>query len=323
MRIISKAQLELIDALVAEEDLGGISAAILEKDIHVTDTLRALASLEHKNTRLAFCGGTSLSKAHRLIHRMSEDIDLKVVLSPDTALSQNQLKTHLSALKKGVADCLRRLGFAEIADEATARNANRYFASGWLYQEQYATNTSLRPHLKLEFTTRTPYFATSEQPLGYLAYQLANRDASEFTMSCVAIEETLAEKVLSFLRRFAEHRAGKRNDWDDALVRHIYDVWCIVKEDPAVVHRAAEHFNDLVAFDQGEFTRHKEFCEDPATCMSVALETIGNDKQTAEEYATKLIPLIYGNDKPTFVEAFAVFKDIAQKLLNTVPRVHA
>ncbi|AJC23608.1 nucleotidyl transferase AbiEii/AbiGii toxin family protein [Pandoraea pulmonicola] len=323
MRTISKEQLELIDALVAEEDLGGISAAILEKDIHVTDALRALASLEHRNTRLVFCGGTSLSKAHRLIHRMSEDIDLKVVLAPDCALSQSQLKTHLSGLKKQVVDCIKGLGFVEIAGEATARNANRYFASGWLYKEQYATNTSLRPHLKLEFTTRTPCFATSEQSLGYVVYQLANRDASEFTMSCVAVEETLAEKVLSFLRRFAEHRAGKRNDWDDALVRHLYDVWCIVKNDQSVVDQAAKHFNDLVAFDQGEFTRHKEFSADPAACMHVALETIGNDKQTAEEYATKLIPLIYGNDKPTFAETFGVFKDVAQKLLSTIPRTHA
>ncbi len=251
---------------------------------------------------------------------MSEDIDLKVVLAQDHALSQKQLKTHLSALKQQVVACMKGLGFAEIPGETAARNANRYFASGWLYKEQYATNTSLRPHLKLEFTTRTPNFAMSEQSLGYLAYQLANRDASEFTMSCVAVEETLAEKVLSFLRRFAEHRAGKRNDWDDALVRHIYDVWCIVRVDQTAVDRAAKHFNDLVAFDQREFTRHAEFCTNPSKCLSQALHVVSHDQQTIDEYGAKLIPLIYGSDRPSFYEAFTTFQSAAQTLLGTPPK---
>lgn len=36
--------------------------------------------IRHPNTRLVFCGGTSLSKAYELIERMSEEVDLKVVL---------------------------------------------------------------------------------------------------------------------------------------------------------------------------------------------------------------------------------------------------
>ncbi|WP_087721918.1 nucleotidyl transferase AbiEii/AbiGii toxin family protein [Pandoraea sp. PE-S2T-3] len=319
MRTISREQLELIDALVAEADLGGLSAAILEKDIHVSDTLQALASLSHKNIRLVFCGGTSLSKAHRLISRMSEDIDLKVVLAPDHGLSQHQLKKRLSALKQQVVDCMKGLGFVEVPEEAIARNANRYFASGWLYRQRYAANTTLRPHLKLEFTTRTPCFATSERSLGYLAHQSAGKDTAEFTMTCVAVEETLAEKVLSFLRRFAEHRAGKRGDWDDALVRHIYDTWCIVKADGAAVDLAIRHFNDLVAFDQDEFTLHAEFCANPAECLGEALEAIGDDQQTIDEYGTKLVPLIYGNDRPSFGEAFGVFKTVARTFLRTIP----
>ncbi|VVD93908.1 hypothetical protein PCO31110_01779 [Pandoraea communis] len=321
MKIISKDQRDLIDALIIEQDLDGISAAILEKDIHVSDALRALASIEHESLQLVFCGGTSLSKAHRIIKRMSEDIDLKVVLAPNHGFSQNQLKSHLSALKRKIADCMIGLGFSEIPEEMVARNANGFFASGWHYNPQYAAATSLRPHLKLEFTTRTPYFATSQQTLGYLAYQLATQDATPFTMQCVAVEETLGEKVLSFLRRFAEHRAGVRDNWDDALVRHIYDTWCIVAADGTAVERATKHFKDLVAFDQGEFTRHAAFCANPAECLSQALETVGQDKQTIDEYATKLVPLIYGDDRPSFDAAFGVFRTAAQTLLSTLPAV--
>jgi hypothetical protein len=70
-----------------------------EKDIHVTDVLAALSNLKVSHghfkglkkgelskiddgIQLVFAGGTCLSKAHRLIARMSEDIDIKVILLP-------------------------------------------------------------------------------------------------------------------------------------------------------------------------------------------------------------------------------------------------
>ena len=100
------------------------------------------------------------------------------------------------------------LGFSPIPEETIARNGNQYFASGWGYGSVYQQHTVLRPHVRLEFTARTPYFPTTPQALGYLACQLVEKDESPVTMQCVAVEETLAEKVLSFLRRFAEHRSG-------------------------------------------------------------------------------------------------------------------
>lgn len=45
MKTISSEQKDLIDALIAEGLAGNLSAAVLEKDVHVTDALRALATL--------------------------------------------------------------------------------------------------------------------------------------------------------------------------------------------------------------------------------------------------------------------------------------
>ncbi|TOZ98134.1 nucleotidyl transferase AbiEii/AbiGii toxin family protein [Burkholderia pseudomallei] len=318
MKTITTDQRELIDALLAEKDVGRISAAILEKDSHVTDALRALSTLANEHVTLVFCGGTNLSKAHGIIERMSEDVDLKIVLSPSHGLSDSALKKHLSALKKKVAETLTVLDFQEILEAASARNANRYFASSWRYASVYGPHQSLRTHLSVEFTVRTPAFDTSKRQLGYLIDRLADRTGNPFAFQCVSVEETLAEKVLAFLRRFAEHRAKVRENWDEALVRHIYDTWRIVSVDPAAADRAATHFKDLVEFDRGEFRLHEAFVTDPATCMKSALGEIEHDAQTISEYADKLIPLIYGKDKPTFNEAFGVFKDVANKLLGTL-----
>ena len=81
MKVLAKDRSELIEALDAEADLGGVTTALLEKDEHLTDALRAVFALDFECVELVFCGGTSLSKAHGLIERMSEDADLKVVLT--------------------------------------------------------------------------------------------------------------------------------------------------------------------------------------------------------------------------------------------------
>ena len=286
--------------------------------VHVTDALRSLTSVAHEHVRLVFCGGTSLSKAYGLIERMSEDVDLKIVLAADHPLSLGQLRSHLSALKHKIADTMQAMGFEPVEEESLARNANRYFASGWHYESQYKTDSSLRPHLSLEFTARMPYFAIVQKPLDYLTTRLAGQEAAPFVMNCVAVEETLAEKVLSFLRRFAEHRAGASDNWDTALVRHIYDVWCIAAMDANTVERAAEHFRRLVEYDRHEFTRDVAFVDDPARCLTQALTEAEHDRQTRGEYATRLLPLIYGSARPTFDEAFAVFKAVAAKLISTL-----
>lgn len=82
MKKINLAQLDLIDAIVAEYDIGGLSAAILEKDIHVTDALSAMMQIRDPEINLIFCGGTRLSKAFGVIERMSEDIDIKIDIKP-------------------------------------------------------------------------------------------------------------------------------------------------------------------------------------------------------------------------------------------------
>jgi hypothetical protein len=53
----------------------GRTAILLEKDVWVVWALRALFE-DHVGAHLVFKGGTSLSKAHRLIERFSEDVDL-------------------------------------------------------------------------------------------------------------------------------------------------------------------------------------------------------------------------------------------------------
>jgi len=84
---------------------------LLEKDIYVT---WALAALERApfGRHVVFKGGTSLSKAHRVIDRFSEDVDLTYDLrafAPDVAAdgwprSRSQAKAWTAAIQERLGD---------------------------------------------------------------------------------------------------------------------------------------------------------------------------------------------------------------------------
>ena len=74
-RFESLSQEERREALEVASTLSGRRALLLEKDIWVVFTLRALAESSFGGD-LTFKGGTSLAKAYQAIRRFSEDLDM-------------------------------------------------------------------------------------------------------------------------------------------------------------------------------------------------------------------------------------------------------
>lgn len=249
---------------------------------------------------------------------MSEDADLKVVLAPTTqALSRTKIRSRLSALKATLSEALCEIGLLEDTVAAQALNENHYFGSEWIYQKKYESVAGLRPHLRIELTVRAPVLQTVQCPIGSLANRLAGRPDDVFLVPTVAIAETLAEKVLSFLRRFAQHRAGLFNQpWDPTLVRHIYDAHCIQLHRADVLPDAVAGFGKLVLVDQSEFgNQFPNFAKSALSVLTQALEELRTDARTQREYEQNLLPLIYGNVRPPYQESFKSFEAVAKALL--------
>ena len=81
--------------LIEVQDYFGLpTPALVEKDWYVVKALAAISSAASSPFRLVFGGGTALSRAHRLIRRMSEDIDRKIV--SDDPLTRPALVTSLT-----------------------------------------------------------------------------------------------------------------------------------------------------------------------------------------------------------------------------------
>lgn len=85
----------------------GLPEVYVEKDYWVTFALQNLAE-SNLVDQVVFKGGTSLSKAYRLIDRFSEDIDLAVLNAP---VSDAACKALLKKVEPWVHRCSHLQGF--------------------------------------------------------------------------------------------------------------------------------------------------------------------------------------------------------------------
>ncbi|WP_201027289.1 nucleotidyl transferase AbiEii/AbiGii toxin family protein [Burkholderia cenocepacia] len=294
MRKITDEWKSDIEDAAAAELLGNLPPAVAEKDVHITDALRELATISVSHTafrqtaekgdrrparlqvhsKLVFSGGTCLSKAHGLIERMSEDIDIKLMLDdvPDGyALPKGQSeRARLGDVHRQVLEKLQNIGFTltevEGEDNPTSKDSRRYHRLSVGYTPEFPDPAGiLRAQLKVELICRPPKLALEVLPMGYMLDQFVGRASDTFDMSCISVAETLAEKVLSLLRRCAWYWGGhQRGAFDTALVRHVYDVWRIQTVMPDVIEAARGHFDEWVQKDILEFRgQNEEFDAEP------------------------------------------------------------
>jgi len=79
--------------LDVSDTLGMGNPAIVEKDYYVVALLKLLSELQSNTHSLVFSGGTSIAKSGIITHRMSEDVDIKIIpknLSVDSSRTQRK-----------------------------------------------------------------------------------------------------------------------------------------------------------------------------------------------------------------------------------------
>ncbi len=277
-------------------------------------------------TRLIFAGGTCLSKAYGLIERMSEDIDIKVMLEdvPEGYALPKGNRGRLKDLQREVERCLTEMGFQYVVhddkENPVLRDSRRYYCLLISYGAHFQDVSGvLRPQLKLELIHRPPMLAAETREMGYMLDQFVPREQPDrFSMTCITIAETLAEKVLSLLRRCAWHWEGnQRGEFDTALVRHVYDVWRIAGSQPDAIEPACQIFGALVQKDVDEFKgQHPEFDQAPYRVLWRSLASAATHEGLKANFEQRLKPLLYAADKPDFQTCYVVFAAVAERLLN-------
>ena len=202
----------------------------VEKDYWVT---AALYQIFHSNVGpfTVFKGGTALSKAHRLIERFSEDLDLVVIAKPHD--SSNQLKSKLKAITSAVAELLPEVEIVGITNKKgmirkTAHGYEKMGLSGIYGQisetiilEATWLGTS-EPHIPLPICSYiTEMMVATGQEKLVQQYTLV-----PFTVQVLSKERTFCEKIMS-LARFSL----TETPYTDLAnkIRHIYDLHMMLK----------------------------------------------------------------------------------------------
>lgn len=136
----------------------------------------------------------------------------------------------------------------------------------------------------------------------------------------MSVGETLAEKVISLLRRCAMAWApSPKSNMDPALVRHVYDVHQIVRAQPQELAAAVQVFPAIAMLDVEEYRgQFPPFDADPIIVLRSTLEQARTNGVLREQYEQKVLPLIYDREPTAFDIAFAEFESVANQLLATL-----
>ena len=276
-----------LNAFRQVDETMGLQAVSVEKDFWVCWTLRELFALPEIGEHITFKGGTSLSKAWKLIERFSEDIDIVVDkealgfggdAAPDKASSHKQRKVRLVSLmgasQAWVQDTLQ---------PALAERIERTLGlTGWIlevdpdmddgqcllfhYPSVFSPETAgyVRPVVKIELGARSddwPHETRAIQPYVIEQFPALDSDAT-CLVRVLAVERTFWEKAC-LLHEETFRPADKPRK--SRMARHYYDLWCLLRTgigakamaQPELFKRVAEHREIFFRYSWVDYTTHK------------------------------------------------------------------
>jgi hypothetical protein len=313
---------ELPDNLRPIADFFGlVGTAPVEKDFHVLRAIRAVAALDVMPFTLVFGGGTALARAHRLVRRMSEDVDFKIVPTAAAPVSRSALRRQRSALRERVTFALQKAGFTFDPNNMThvrSRNENNYTIYQLPYDPIAGVGQGLRPTIQVELTYAPLRRAPVTLPVLSFVAEAMKRPPEVSAIACVSVAETAAEKLVSLTRRTAMDLAGASRDPDPALVRHIYDLHMMRQHiDTTVVAMLAR---DIAAADAEEFrTQYPAYEQDIVGETWKALDALRIDPLHRRRYDDFVAAMVYG-ERPEFAEALATVAELATVALAATQR---
>ena len=222
-------------AIDSAAQASGIPAEHVEKDFWLTECLRALAAYGHTNgVRILFKGGTSLSKAYRLIRRFSEDADTVVVFGDESQGTRDRhLKGFVAACGGGhwTGSCLLSDDLLDCGEQRVVRLTYGIEQATpqidpWVKVELHTVG-GVSPHATVELSSIiSEYWGEMEGTSSRDEFD----ELAPFRMEVVEPCRTLVEKLV-ILHEAHTRDGGSASRRKADTVRHYYDVWCLLGDE--------------------------------------------------------------------------------------------
>ncbi len=212
-----------------------IDPALVEKDYWI---MHCLYGLQDMGLRFELKGGTSLSKGYGIIHRFSEDIDIRIEPPDDMDVKtgRNQNKPVHCESRKGfynwLADTISIDGIEKIwRDESFDDSKYRSGGIRLHYKSMSGSLSGLKEGILLEvgFDDITP---NKEKNISSWAYDYAVDkvdiiDNRAKGVLCYHPGYTLVEKLQTISTKYRQQQES--GSFPVNFMRHYYDVYCLLK----------------------------------------------------------------------------------------------
>ncbi len=245
------------DLIQVVADQKGIEPGLAEKDYWI---MHCLWGLQAKGFHFELKGGTSLSKGFGVIHRFSEDIDIRIEPPNDIQVmtGRNHDRPAHIASRRAYYDILteriRIPGIVDVQrdsqfDDAKLRSAGIRL----LYETQVPQLSGVKEGILLElgFDDTAPNRPVT---ISSWAFDTARVHGISFTdnramgVLCYAPTHTFVEKLQTISTKFRQLQAS--NLFPANFLRHYYDIYCLLGLDeiqnfmrqPAYMVRKAQRF---------------------------------------------------------------------------------
>lgn len=294
-------------------DMLGMREIYIEKDYWLCMILRNLADADPEIfDRVVFKGGTALSKAHKLIHRFSEDIDLAYIAE---GLSGNQIKNKLRAVEHILLpDILTVIEKhpQESKGSSLRKTVHRYPR---IVQGQFGDAVDVLIVELNAFANPTPF--SRKNISTYIAEFLVSKGADDiikqydlesFEVNVLDTQRTLCEKISAVARASYEG-----HEYLQAKIRHFYDIYWLLKDPNTYQFLQSDAFRVMMNTVTQEDSNIAQWASKPIIESPIYIDHIGVMTPLKRYYETTFASLVYG-ELPLFEDVIATYSLARQRL---------
>jgi predicted nucleotidyltransferase component of viral defense system len=323
---LDKKDKEAIFTAIALEN--GMTAFAVEKDWWVSRTLEIIFQMPIAK-HLVFKGGTSLSKAWKLINRFSEDIDLAIDREFFEGFGGDISRTQVTRLRKTAGLYTTSTFFEELKDaflskgfkdldfkiiDTTESDQDPRMVEIY-YPNLILTSEYIRPRVQIEISCRSLREPFTVQKFGSLVDEFyEGRDFTEafFEVPSVNPERTFLEKLFLLHEEFSRPLNKMRVD---RLSRHLYDIYQLTKAGIAKNAIADKDLYETIVAHRYRFSRIGDVdynFHNPKTLNPIPVAAIIEEWKS--DYGKMKEDMIYEEEKPTFEELVANLEELSTQL---------
>lgn len=235
------------ELIIAASASLGIPEVFVEKDYWVSSILQKLSKLdEAKKVKVIFKGGTSLSKAHKLIERFSEDIDLAIIVE---GLSDGQAKSFIKTIEREILPS----SLVPMPHHPQVSKGSKFRKTVHGYPRRISGDMGdAKEVILLELNSYTdPTPNSPRQISSYVCDFLMSRDEHElieeyglaaFEVNVLDMERTLCEKISAVSRASYDSIPELQSK-----IRHLYDIFLLLEQPEIRAFFESPDFAALIA----------------------------------------------------------------------------